>query len=124
MVQDFAGTTALVTGSNSGPSKVAAQQPAERGAPRDSQQPGQAARAELKPLVFDGSVTVGGALRRDTYLAKPRTRTDLEGFFAAGDVVERTYPLRGRHGCGTLAGHQRTLTQRVLARREPCTRHN
>ena len=32
MMQDFAGTTALVTGGNSGPGKVAAQQPAERGA--------------------------------------------------------------------------------------------
>lgn len=32
MMQDFAGKTALVTGSNSGPGKVAAQQLAERGA--------------------------------------------------------------------------------------------
>jgi NAD(P)-dependent dehydrogenase (short-subunit alcohol dehydrogenase family) len=32
MMQDFAGKTALVTGSNSGTGKAAAQQPAERGA--------------------------------------------------------------------------------------------
>src|SRR5260370_24410944 len=31
--------------------------------------------------------------------------------------------LRGGAPCGTLAGQQRTLTQRVLARRELCTRH-
>ena len=33
MMHGFAGNTALVTGSNSGPGKAAAQQPSERGAP-------------------------------------------------------------------------------------------
>src|SRR5260370_40574313 len=31
--------------------------------------------------------------------------------------------LRGGAPCGTLAGQQRTLTQRILARRELCTRN-
>lgn len=49
-MQDFAGKTALVTGSNSGLGKVAAQQPAERGAhviPSDRQKArGDAAAAD------------------------------------------------------------------------------